>query len=79
MDRLPVHESSAVNGHCLRFEYRATPNRLKVGRTSVRRVLTQKDCRPYRTVACARNRVRLILDDRPDDAQAASDICGLIL
>ena len=24
-DRLPVHELSAVNGHCLRFKYRATP------------------------------------------------------
>ncbi len=23
-DRLAVHELSAVNGHCLRFEYRAT-------------------------------------------------------
>jgi len=24
VDRLPVHELSAVNGHCLRFNYRAT-------------------------------------------------------
>jgi hypothetical protein len=24
MDRPPVHELSAVNGHCLRFKYRAT-------------------------------------------------------
>ena len=24
MDRLPVHELSAVNGHCLRFKYSAT-------------------------------------------------------
>src|SRR6516165_11622785 len=24
-DRLPVHELSAVNGHCLRFKCRATP------------------------------------------------------
>ena len=25
MDRPPVHELSAVNGHSLRFKYRATP------------------------------------------------------
>jgi phage/plasmid primase-like uncharacterized protein len=24
VDRLPVHELSAVNGHCLRFKYSAT-------------------------------------------------------
>jgi Mu transposase-like protein len=29
-DRLPVHELSAVNGHCLRFKYRAQPGRYLV-------------------------------------------------
>ena len=31
INRLPVHELSAVNGHCLRFKCRATPVLLEQG------------------------------------------------
>jgi len=34
MDRPPLHELSAVNGHSLRFKYRATPDAKRLGTTS---------------------------------------------